>query len=621
MDKDSFALLADVFARSRAARTVFLFAGRAGFTHPLDQTEGHVTVDLGELPPPEAERLTAARLGVDAVPAPLLHFVADRAGGHPLFVEEVLKALVEARAVTVAERRVVSMKLDGAGTAVPKTLRGLVASRLARLSSEDRGLLQAAAVLGPPVDLGLLSSMVDQPIAALERSLVELARREVVVRGGPTELRFASPLVPEVVVDGLAPDAARQLHAAAARALEEAMGDRAGEQAARIALHWEEAGDRERAADYYAESGSRRLSKQQPEAAARDYARAVSLADATARPAEQLVLWLEHLAAAVRLVRPSPDLRELCDRVVDSIDRAGDEESRLRARVAAAGILGAAHEIARGRARLAEAESLAAPHSAFARPVRVGEAELAVRQGDFVRALLLLGDLPQPARAPGDAEEAHRIALCLAQSRAAVGDRSAALAALQSVDGLLPDAAAAALERKRVGSLVDYFTRDFRAAALRSEEAAQLGREHGLPHEAMLNLHQLGLALVRLGDRRRAFGAFEQSLALCEESGDERFAGCNRMFLSFLDAIDEGAPPSDDGERPLRRAIAYAEAREFTSDVVAGRLLLSKLLQRLGRLGEARDEFEKTRAIALGAGHRLVADDCRSALEALDSSR
>ena len=76
----------------------------------------------------------ALRLGVESVPEELMRFVRARAGGHPLFVEEVVKGLVEVGAVTVADKRVVSMKLVGQDLALPKTLRGLVASRVARLS-------------------------------------------------------------------------------------------------------------------------------------------------------------------------------------------------------------------------------------------------------------------------------------------------------------------------------------------------------------------------------------------------------------------------------------------------------------------------------------------------------
>ncbi len=110
---------------------------------------------------------------------------------------------------------------------------------------------------------------------SLERSVATLKDREFLVQTGPSELRFASPLIPEIVADALTPEAAREMHAAAGQALESTLGDRAWEHAARIAGHLYEAGDRERAAAYFAKSGERRLEAKQLEAAARDYARAI----------------------------------------------------------------------------------------------------------------------------------------------------------------------------------------------------------------------------------------------------------------------------------------------------------------------------------------------------------
>ena len=126
--------------------------------------------------PEDAERLIAVQLGIDRAPDELVRFVRDRAGGHPQFIEEVLKALVDAQAVTVAEGQVVAMKLVGQDLALPKTLRGLVASRVARLASSERATLQAAAVLGDPVDVAVLAQMLDQPMGALE-ALARRARR------------------------------------------------------------------------------------------------------------------------------------------------------------------------------------------------------------------------------------------------------------------------------------------------------------------------------------------------------------------------------------------------------------------------------------------------------------
>jgi tetratricopeptide (TPR) repeat protein len=609
MDEDSLFLLEDVFQRLRQTRVVFAFAVRAGFAHPLEKFEGNVVIDLGDLPPPDVEKLVALRIGVDEVPDELMRFVRSRAGGHPLFVQEVIKALVDAGAIAVGERRVVSMKLVGQDLALPKTLRGLVASRVSRLSNEDRATLQAAAVLGDPIDLTVLSNMLGQ--GTLERSIAVLERRDFVVHTGPSELRFASPIIPEIVADALTPEAAREMHAAAGQALETTLGDRAWEHASRIAAHLYDAGDRERAAAYFAKSGERRLETRQFEAAARDYERAVALTDPGVRAPEELTMWLERLASAVRLVRSSPDAAELCNRVIERVDAAGVRELRVRARVATGHALVAVQQLDQARQRLAEAESIAEDEEALLKLVLLAGAEMATRQGDYTRALRMFDALHRIVRVLDDNQEKHRVALHLAHSHAAVGNRTTALANLAEAEELLPEDRAAAFERTRARALVDYYTRDFRSAVLHWERAIDMARDTGLTYQVMASLHNLGDVLIQLDDLPRAYGALQQSLALSDEYGFERLGNLNRMFLAYLDGIRGTV----DGGRLLRQGIAYAEGKDFTNDVISGRVLLAKLLHRLGQLDAAREEYTKTREIAVSAGHGIVADECSAALE------
>jgi eukaryotic-like serine/threonine-protein kinase len=615
IDEDTFTVLEEVLRRLKQARVVFVLAARAGFTHPLEATEGHLALDLGDLSPADLERLVALRLGVDQAPEEIVRFVRARAGGHPLFAEEVLKGLLDAGAIGVAERRVVSMKLVGQDLALPKTLRGLVASRVARLSPDDRAMLQAAAVMGDPLHFNVLANMVGQSMPAMERSIATLQQRDFLVYTGPSELRFTSPLIPEIVADALTAEAAREMHAAAGQALETTLGPRAWEQAARIAHHLYEAGDRERAARYFAKSGERRLETRQVEAATRDYARAIALVDPGRRAPDELAAWLGGLASATRLVRSLADAPELCDRVIRRADEAGARELRVRVRVAAAQILAAVQEIDGALARLAEASTIAEGDEQLAKAVLIAEAELATRQGDFKRGWALLEKLHRIVKAVSDDHERHRVAIDLAQAAAGLGDRTTALASLREAEQLLPDDRVAAVERMKARALVDSFAGDFRSAVLHSGRAIDMGRELGLTYEVMNNLHNLGLLLVYVEDLPRAYGAIRQSLALCEERGYERLTSFNRLVLAYLD----GLQGSVEAEKLVRQGLAYAESKHFSWDVLGGRALLARLLLRTGRNDAAREEFQQTRALAASMGHKAIIDECDRALRTLQA--
>jgi len=616
MDDESIALLDDVLRRLRQARLVFAFAARAGFSHPFEKAAGHVVLDLGDFAPAEIERLIAFRLGVDTVSDDLLRFVRSRAGGHPLFVEEVIKGLVDAGAVTVVDRQVIAMNLLGQELSLPKTLRGLVASRVARLASADRATLQAAAILGDPVDVTVLSTMLGQPMPALERSVAALKAHDFVVDRGPSELRFISPLVPEIVADALTPDSARKMHAAAGQALEVALGPRASEQASRIAAHLYEAGDRERAATYFAKSGERRLETRQLEAAARDYARAVALADLGRRTPDEITGWLADFAAAVRVVRSAPDAAELCRRVLDRVDQAAGRETRVRAHVAAGQILAAVQHIDEARRRLIDARAMAGTDPRLVAPVLIAAADLAINQGDVRRALEVLEEVRHVLPAVSDDREKHRVALHLATARAGAGDRASAIAKLSEAELFLPDDRMAAVERVKTRALVDQLTGDARSAVLHSEMAIDMSREMGLTYDVMMNLHVLGSALLKLDDTPRAYAAIRESLELCRENGYERLSNFNRMYVAFF----EGLQGSGETERLLAQGISYAESKSFVFDVLGGRLLLARWFHRQGRAEDARAEYRRVAASAALAGYRHVVEECDTALRRLEAA-
>ncbi len=85
------------------------------------------------------------------------------------------------------------------------------------------------------------------------------------------------------------------------------------------------------------------------------------------------------------------------------------------------------------------------------------------------------------------------------------------------------------------------------------------------------------------------------------------------MFLAFLDAL------AGDGEAEpvIVQGIRYAEANDFTWDVLGGKRLLGRLYAHRGQEDAARLEYQRLRELARAAGNRLIADDSAAALRSL----
>lgn len=166
--------------------------------------------------------------------APRLH---ARTGGNPLFALETLKLLwAEGGAGALAE--------PGDTLPRPQTLAQLIGQQLARLSPPALQLARVAAVAGVDFSLALAESLLARSALDLADPWAELEAQQV-MRG----TAFSHDLVHDAVLQGLPEVIARHLHGRTAAWLEGVGGSGTdpAPDPARIAAHWEAAGQHARA--------------------------------------------------------------------------------------------------------------------------------------------------------------------------------------------------------------------------------------------------------------------------------------------------------------------------------------------------------------------------------------
>jgi tetratricopeptide (TPR) repeat protein len=168
---------------------------------------------------------------VPGLPGSAVERIVARADGIPLYAVETVRMLV-ADGRVVAHDGIHMPVGDLSELAVPDTLRSLIASRLDALDASDRGLLQAAAVLGQSFTAAALAAVVGDDVASLETRLPSLVRRELLTletdarspeRG---QYAFVQALIREVAYGTLARPDRKDRHLAAARFFE-GVGDHA----------------------------------------------------------------------------------------------------------------------------------------------------------------------------------------------------------------------------------------------------------------------------------------------------------------------------------------------------------------------------------------------------------
>jgi predicted ATPase len=239
IDTETQAFLDRMVVSLPAARVLLLVTYRPEYGHGWGGKSSYAQLRLDPLAPPSAEALVRNLVGDDVTLEPLTRCVVARSEGNPFFLEESVRTLIETHGL-VGERGAYRPARDAQVVAVPPTVRAVLAARIDRLPSEERELLQAAAVVGKDVPLALLQAIVDVPEATLHRALTVLQSSEFLhetSRFPEIEYTFKHALTHEVAYGALLPERRRALHSRMVEALERLYADRLAEQVDRLAHH------------------------------------------------------------------------------------------------------------------------------------------------------------------------------------------------------------------------------------------------------------------------------------------------------------------------------------------------------------------------------------------------
>ena len=247
LDGESAALLLAACERLGHTRAMLAFAARSAEAAPFRELPAYAEIALPNMPAEDVRRLVAWRLGTRELPEALLEFLQNRAAGHPLFTEELLRQVFDAGAVVLREGRLEVRSLEGT-LGVPRSLRTLLAARLQRVPESEYRLLLAVAMLGAHADVALCAALLEIPLVEVNRLAAQLVNRELLFRDGPVTLSFRSPLLAELLVSGLTLDMRRALHRRVLRAYRSVWGAGAEDQATHLAEHLDTSNEENEAA-------------------------------------------------------------------------------------------------------------------------------------------------------------------------------------------------------------------------------------------------------------------------------------------------------------------------------------------------------------------------------------
>ena len=285
LDPASSGILTRLAAEARRRPWLVVTTRRDDATGWRPEATPDLAIELGPLSPDSARLLADVASPDQPLPPATAEALTHRAGGHPLFLRELVLAAVRGE------------NLDEP----PESVEQLVAVQLDALAADDRALLRRAAVLGNTFPLRLLTQMHGEPprTPAAETPRPALDRLDgFLVDEGRGQLAFRHTVHREVAYAGLPFRTRRALHARAAEILEQSPSS-VTSRPELLALHYFAGGLFEQAWRYARRAGERANQRFSPAAAAESFAQAAEAARRAATvPDSERAVDLEALGDA-----------------------------------------------------------------------------------------------------------------------------------------------------------------------------------------------------------------------------------------------------------------------------------------------------------------------------------
>ena len=221
IDPSSRELLDTTIERVARLPVLLVITFRPEF-HPPWTGQAHVsTLNLSRLGRREGAALAGSVAGNNVLPEKIIEEIIERTDGIPLFVEELTKAVVEARVQDGDEASTLN-RVPPSALAIPATLHASLMARLDRLGAVAREVAQIGAAIGREFNYEVLAPIAQKTDMEVQTALSRLTEAELVFcRGTPPQATFLfkHALVRDVAYGSLLRGQRQHLHGRIANVL------------------------------------------------------------------------------------------------------------------------------------------------------------------------------------------------------------------------------------------------------------------------------------------------------------------------------------------------------------------------------------------------------------------
>ena len=231
---------------------------RIGYDYPFRAKSYSRLISLTRLSDIDSKTIIQSLLPDASLPRNFIRKILDKAGGNPLYIEEMIKSLLE-KGTIVKESDGFRLTKDVREIEIPETIQEIVLSRIDRLEEYSKQTIQAASVIGREFSLKLLS-LKDQIERQLEGCIKELKNLELVSEktfSPEIEYIFKNVVTKDVIYNSLLLKRRKELHKKIAQTIEEIHKDKTDDYLEMLAYHYVHSDEVDKAVLYLVKAGEK----------------------------------------------------------------------------------------------------------------------------------------------------------------------------------------------------------------------------------------------------------------------------------------------------------------------------------------------------------------------------
>jgi class 3 adenylate cyclase/tetratricopeptide (TPR) repeat protein/energy-coupling factor transporter ATP-binding protein EcfA2 len=231
---------------------------RPEYTHQWGNKSFYTKIGVGQLSTNTSSELVQAILGDGDVVPELRELVLSKAGGNPLFVEEITHSLVENGSIQRKDQQFVLTR-KASEIEVPDTIQGIIAARMDRVEESLKRIMQVASVIGREFAFRILQSIMGMR-EELKSQLLNLQGLEFIYEKSlfpELEYIFKHALTQEVAYNSLLQKRRKEIHERIGGAIEQIYAERLEEFYEMLAYHYLKSENSEKAYLYLKSSGDK----------------------------------------------------------------------------------------------------------------------------------------------------------------------------------------------------------------------------------------------------------------------------------------------------------------------------------------------------------------------------